>query len=182
MAPVIVVSGVPASGKTTVSRLLAARFARAAHIEADTLQKMIVSGGEWPSLPPGGEGLRQLRLRAANACLLARSFATAGFTAIVDDIVLGNRIGEFLGALAGLDVHLVQLCPSLEAVRQRDVLRDKHAFFQSEYLEPILRNETERAGLWLDTTDMIAEDAVTMILARLPESLVMSAGPLAGSR
>jgi adenylate kinase family enzyme len=45
---VIVVSGVPGAGKSSVSRALAQRFEHGAHIEADTLQKMIVSGASWP--------------------------------------------------------------------------------------------------------------------------------------
>jgi hypothetical protein len=42
------VTGTPGAGKTTAARLLAGRFPRGAHIEADSLHQMIVSGRLWP--------------------------------------------------------------------------------------------------------------------------------------
>ncbi|WP_201363698.1 zeta toxin family protein [Dictyobacter formicarum] len=62
---IIVVTGIMAAGKSTIAHLLAQRFARGVHIEADVLQRMIVSGGAWISQPgePAGEVARQLRLR-----------------------------------------------------------------------------------------------------------------------
>ncbi len=84
---ILAVTGIQAAGKSTVSRLLARRFARGVHIEADQLQHMIVSGGAWVSEPgePQGEAARQYRLRLKHLCLLARSFFEAGFTVVLDD-------------------------------------------------------------------------------------------------
>ncbi|MBA2463263.1 MAG: AAA family ATPase [Actinobacteria bacterium] len=45
MDGVVLISGVPGAGKTTVARLLAQRLPLAAHIEADEIQNLIVSGG-----------------------------------------------------------------------------------------------------------------------------------------
>src|SRR5437764_5410813 len=85
----IVVTGIMAAGKSTYARLLAQRFVRGVHIEADVLQQMIVSGGVWVSQPgePHGEAAQQLRLRLKNMSLLARSFSEAGFTVVLDDII-----------------------------------------------------------------------------------------------
>lgn len=52
----IAVTGIQAAGKSTVSRLLAQRFARGVHIEADLLQHMIVSGGVGAQEPGDLEG------------------------------------------------------------------------------------------------------------------------------
>jgi hypothetical protein len=86
---IIVVTGAQAAGKTTVGRLLASRFARGAFVEADALQRMIVSGLAWVTdvndapVRPTGEAMAQLRLRLHNACLLTRSFYEAGFNAVL---------------------------------------------------------------------------------------------------
>ncbi len=46
-----ILNGIPGAGKSTVARALAARYARAVHIEGDRLQECIISG----SVPPGGQ-------------------------------------------------------------------------------------------------------------------------------
>ncbi len=72
----IVVTGIMAAGKSTIARVLTQCFARGVHIEADVLQRMIVSGGVWVSQPgeTDGEAAQQLRLRLKSLCLLGRSF------------------------------------------------------------------------------------------------------------
>ena len=60
--------------------MLATRFERAAHIESDLVgERFIVSGMVPPQGPPHDEAAEQLRLRRTNICLLADSFADAGF-------------------------------------------------------------------------------------------------------
>ena len=56
---IFIVSGIPGAGKTTVSGLLARRFERGVHLQADIFQKLIVTGGLFPEKEPGGEGWRQ---------------------------------------------------------------------------------------------------------------------------
>ncbi len=89
----VLLSGIPGSGKSTVAAALAARFAAATHIEVDGLQSLVVSGGRWPTPEGDPEADRQIFLRARNACLLAGSFASAGFLPVIDDVVV--RRGHF---------------------------------------------------------------------------------------
>ena len=74
----VVVTGIPGAGKTTVARALAEGWERAAHVEADRLQEMIVSGGLWPDAEPYDEAMAQLRLRSRNAAALAANFLDGG--------------------------------------------------------------------------------------------------------
>ena len=177
-ARIIVVSGIQGAGKTTIGRLLAGRFTRGVHIEADALQRMIVSGGQWVSDvgDPQGEAARQLRLRLHNACLLARSFAEAGFTAVVDDIIIGDRFGQLREELAGMQFHLVVLGPDVETVIARDASRDKAVGEAwARHLDAEQRRTMTGIGLWVDSSGQTAAETVDEIISRIArEGLVES--------
>jgi len=170
---VIVVSGVPGAGKSSIARALAQRFQRGAHIEADTLQKMIVSGASWPDPELTSESERQLRLRVTNGCRLADSFAAAGFCAVLDDIFVGDRIDHLRADLVSRPFHFVMLNPSLDALRQRNATRDKRdVFYQSEQLYPVVQSQTQRIGLWIDTSWLDEAQTVERIVTSLAQALV----------
>ena len=120
---VIMISGLPGSGKSTTARALSERLGRAAHVEADVLHSMITAGLVMPSghgrPDPGGEAERQLQMRLQHACLLARSFVEKDFVAIIDDIIIAERFDEAMGYLNGVDVRFVMLAPKFSAVKDR---------------------------------------------------------------
>ncbi|HZQ99503.1 MAG TPA: AAA family ATPase [Chloroflexota bacterium] len=162
-----VVSGVQGVGKSTVARALAARLGRGAWVSADALQKMIVAGGCWPEadrLSP--EAARQLRLRLRTACQLARSFVAAGFSAVVDDVVIGDRIEHLLEEMAGQPFVFVMLTARPEVVRARERGRGTALWREWGWLDGVVRERTRRIGLWLDTSDQTAEETVAAILER----------------
>ena len=164
---VVIVSGVPGAGKTSVARMLAQHLVRAAHIEADALQRMIVAGGVWPDAEMSEEPTRQLRLRGRNMALLADSFFNSGFVAVIDDIVIGSRIDEYLGHLTASPVYLALLQPSLAVLEKRNRLRNKgDAFHQAVELYEVA-NEIADVGLVMDTSEQDVEATVREIEQRL---------------
>jgi predicted ATPase len=165
-----IVGGIPGAGKSTVARLLAARFPRGVHVESDVLQRMIVNGGLWPSQEPQTEAMQQLRLKERHASLLARSFFEAGFTAIIDGVVISDRLTGYEADLDGLPLRFVLLTPSAEVVRARDGGRPRPVFETWGYLDKVMRRETPRRGLWLDSSDLTADQSVDAILGRADEA------------
>ncbi|MEX2246170.1 MAG: phosphotransferase [Dehalococcoidia bacterium] len=172
---VLVISGTQGAGKTTVAGLLARRFARGVHVSADVLQKMIVSGCEWPEATTVtketpeiiGEAGRQLRLRQHNMCLLGRSFFEAGFTAVLEDIIHGDRLIELCDDLRDVPFHFVMLCPDVATVRERERGRGSSLFTEWEWLTENMAVSEPRLGLWLDTSRQTAEETVDEIMRRV---------------
>lgn len=136
------------------------------------MHRLIVSGGVSPEGDTwSAEARRQLRLRLHNACVLAESFAAAGFDAVVDDIVTGDRVGHLLEELPG-PFAMVTLAPTWESLVAR--WRAMHSPFvdQWAWMEADLAR-TERLGLWLDTTAMTPNQVVDQIHAQFDKALVI---------
>jgi adenylate kinase family enzyme len=164
---VLVISGIPGAGKSTLAALVARRLERSVHLEAEALQRLIVSGSVWPDGEPHDEARRQLRLRGRNVALLADSFFEAGFTPVVDDVVIGSRLAELRADLRSRPLLFVLLVPGLEVVRARNRQRkDKDVFETWKHLDAVARNQTPRLGLWLDTSGQDAEESAAEILRR----------------
>lgn len=175
---IFIVSGIPGAGKTTVSGLLARRFDRGVHLEADIFQRLIVTGGLWlrdrrfPDKEPEDEAWRQLRLRSKHVAMLADSFLENGFWPVIDDVVVGLRLLEVLEDIKSRPLYFVLLLPRLDVVEQRDLMREKHVFDIWGHLDEVARNETPKQGLWLDSSELTAEETVDEILSRTDEALV----------
>ncbi|MGA5406311.1 AAA family ATPase [Streptomyces lavendulocolor] len=175
MSAVVLVTGIMAAGKSTVAQALAERLPRAAHVRGDVFRRMIVSGRADMRPDAGEEALAQLRLRYRLSAATADAYADEGFTAVVQDVVLGPELTAYIRLVRTRPRYVVVLAPRPDVVAAREAGRGKSGYgggWTPERLDRGLREETARIGLWLDTSELTVEATVDAILADLDRALV----------
>jgi predicted kinase len=173
---VVLVTGVMAAGKSTVAQALAETLPRAAHVRGDVFRRMIVSGREEYVPGAGNEAGAQLRLRYRLSAATADAYAEAGFTAVVQDVVLGEDLRTYTGLVRTRPLYVVVLAPRPEAVAVREVERPKTGYggaWTVGLLDEALRTRTPRIGLWLDTSELTVAQTVEAILAERERARVL---------
>ena len=123
---VFLVTGIPAAGKSTVADELARRFGRSVHVRGDVFRRMVVSGRVAMSHSPLPEAWAQLRLRYRLTAMTADTWHDAGFTVVVQDVVVGPVLAEQVAAIRSRPLYLVVLAPSPAAVARREAARTRY--------------------------------------------------------
>ncbi len=165
---VLLLTGIMASGKSTVAQLLAERLPRAAHVRGDAFRRMIVSGRREMTPGAGPEAEAQLALRYRLAATAADAYFGAGFSVVVQDVVLGGWLPRFVDLVEGRPLLVVVLAPRPEVVEAREANRSKTGYgaWTAEQLDRSMREETPRLGLWIDSSGQTPEQTVEEILER----------------
>jgi chloramphenicol 3-O-phosphotransferase len=158
MAEVLILTGPPASGKTTVAQALAERYDRVAHIDVDVVRHFVTPTGF--AKPGGAERRHQRLLGARNACALSRNFLVERFGVIVDECFdEPDLLPVYLDELkpANADIHVVTLLPSLEACEARDAARRTggrpSGWIRADY-ERFLKFGSDLPGSKIDSSDL----------------------------
>jgi Chromatin associated protein KTI12. len=139
----VVLTGPPGAGKSTVAHALVARFDRSVLVEGDAFFAFLASGAVKPWLP---ESQTQNEVVTRAAASAARQYAEGGYTTIYDGIVGPWFLPTFVAA-AGLDgVHYVMLMPSVETCLQRVATRTNHGFFDASAVRK-MHDEFARAEI-----------------------------------
>ena len=171
-AAMVLITGIPAAGKSTVADRLARRFERGVHIRGDVFRRMVVTGRHEMTSTPSEEAWRQLRLRYRLAAQAADAYYEAGFSVVVQDVAIGPLLTTYVNAIRARPLVLVVLAPQPEVVARREAARTKVAYRADAAtitaLDASLRQETPRIGLWIDTSTQSPDETIDEIIRRGP--------------
>jgi energy-coupling factor transporter ATP-binding protein EcfA2 len=121
----LVVTGPPGAGKSTVACVLASAAQHSVLIEGDAFFSFLANGAIEPWLP-GSNDQNTVVTRAA-ACA-AGAFALGGYTTVYDGVV-GPWFLPTFGAATGLDhLYYAILLPSVDICVRRVATRREHGF------------------------------------------------------
>lgn len=173
MGVVYILTGVQASGKSTVAQALAERFDRSVHLHGDVFRRWIVGGRADLTPDAGPEARRQLALRHALTAEAATTYWRAGFTTVLQDVILGEHLSELVKTIKASPLHVVVLDPSPEVVLSRATARKKgYGLWTVDALRSALHTQTPQLGLWLDTSTLTVPQTVDALLAAPDKSLI----------
>jgi adenylylsulfate kinase-like enzyme len=166
---VLLISGVPASGKTTVAKLVAALLPRSGLIHGDDIHNLVISGRQHPDGSPPEEVDLQMVLRDRNISVLADNLAEAGFLPVIDDVVVYMpRLERLLAGIRTRPLFIAMLAPDLDAIQQRDRDRpDKHVFNIWSHLDALMRREMSGFGCWIDSTRLTPHQTAAAVMERV---------------
>ena len=168
------VTGAMAAGKSTVADLLAIRLPKSVHIHGDVFRRMVVNGRANMTPNPSPDAIGQLNLRYDLAAMAADRYAEEGYDVIVQDVILGKDLADFVKRIETPERYLVVLSQSVSAMEWREEQRSKDGYVHLSpgALDDVLRRETAQIGYWLDSSTQTPDETVDDILTNLERAAV----------
>lgn len=86
----------------------------------------------------------------------------------MQDVILGEDLAEMTALIRSRPLLVVVLAPPADTVAVREAGRGKAAYgtWAIAQLDDVLRHQTPRLGLWLDTSGQTPDETVNEILTR----------------
>lgn len=143
MGRLLLVTGPPGAGKSTVAALLARRSDRSVLVDGDAFFGFLASGAVAPWLPESAAQNETVTRAAGRA---TASFVTAGYATVYDGVLGPWFLPTFARAAELPELDYVILLPSVETCVRRVAHRVGHGF-DDEAATRTMHAEFERAAI-----------------------------------
>ncbi len=176
MPSLLIVTGPPGAGKSTVAAILADRFEQSVLVEGDAFFAFLARGAIQPWLPES-EDQNEVVTQAAAAA--AGRYAGAGYETVYDGVV-GPWFLPTFAAATGLDrLDYVVLMPSVERCVERVATRRGHGFSDEaatrKMHQGFTQADVDARHVLLDPPDRPDDVADLIVAARARPSLAYDA-------
>ena len=167
MSQIVIISGPPGAGKSSVAEALCQRYDRTVHLETDDLYAWIKMGfiSPWKT----GSAPQNLMVSRA-AARAATAYAQEQYGVFIDGVIGALHLEAYLEELrgCGVPVHYAVLLPSVEAAMRRAHERDKRvaeAANEEMYRRVYSMFATDGLpGLTIDSGDLTIEQTADRVM------------------
>ncbi|MEM7537273.1 MAG: AAA family ATPase [Chloroflexota bacterium] len=172
-AKIILITGVMASGKSTIAQLLAEKIPCSVHLRGDVFRRMVVNGRVDMSANPTPAALAQLHLRYKASFQVAQLYWASGFNVIYQDVIIGPMLTDVVKHYQNLPLHVFVLNPQPSVVALREQKRGKTGYsgITVAQLQTVLE-ATERIGEWIDSSEQLVDETTQALLARMDNARI----------
>jgi adenylate kinase family enzyme len=165
MAKIIILTGPPGAGKSTIGKILAEKMNNSAVVSTDDLRHSIFNG----KAERGDEDWeRQLNLGVENACILANNYLKNEFNVFLDDIVCVKERLKLYEEFIGKDnFKIIFLMPEKKVLLKRDLergewaMKERAAYLYDKFVDFI---ESLDNPLIIDNTSQTQKETADQIL------------------